>query len=107
MTEILFRGTDVNNNKVYTSMTVMPTESGNYALLLGSGRWVEVFADSLGQYTGVKDCHDLPIFSGDKVNTPDGVGYVTFDYGTYCIYIDEKHFPAIDFYSEDQMEVIF
>lgn len=78
MREILFRGKDINtNNWVYGSLV---QKKGKTYIQENTGffRYVLVEENSVGQYTGLKDCEGNQIFEGDYLEQNGAFASVMF-----------------------------
>lgn len=79
MREILFRGkSKINGEWVYgfysgenCSEIFSPMFKQDNIIIKGSGFWVEVEAETVGEYTGLTDANCVRIFEGDIICTHD------------------------------------
>lgn len=86
MREILFRGkSKINGEWVYgfysgenCSEIFSPTFKQDNIIIKGSGFWVEVEAETVGEYTGLTDANCVRIFEGDIINFNECRGIIKF-----------------------------
>lgn len=112
MREILFRGKRVDNGEWTYGFYFEHSIDGQKQSYIKYQTFDEGFitnevdADTVGQYTGIKDDKDVKIFEGDIVNVHynDGSSYLTevrADGTTLCVDVDDDfddyNFTAIDF----------
>ena len=85
--EILFRGKSINTDFWIQSMTIskgtIKRKREDVFLEVDEHKWVGVFPESVGQFTGLTDKNGVKIFEGDIVKI-EGLEFVAFmDDGTY------------------------
>lgn len=112
MRQILFRGKKIDNGEwtygFYFEHSIDGQKQSYIKYQTFDEGFVtnEVDADTVGQYTGIKDDKDVKIFEGDIVNVHynDGSSYLTevrADGTTLCVDVDDDfddyNFTAIDF----------
>lgn len=97
MSQILYRGKRKDNNEwIYGYVIQEPngrTFIGTY-MSGGMWGWVEVEAETVGQYTGQKDLLGKMIFKGDilrSINNSLQIIQIVYGTGYYCgIHVDKK-----------------
>lgn len=67
--DIIFRGIAINTNEFVYSMTIskgtIKRKRNDYFFEVGENKWVGVFPESVGQFTGKKDIDGIDIYEGD------------------------------------------
>ena len=99
MREIKFRGKRVDNgelvNGYYLPWHAVRTldDKEPYAQIYDerSKDWILVYAETVGQYTGLKDKNDVEIYEGDLIKTAyaSGIFVVAFDERYTCVSLFE------------------
>lgn len=73
--EIKFRAIQISTGKMIESMTISrghtKLKSYNYYLEIGENDWTLVDADTISQYTGLKDRNGKEIYEGDIYVNPE------------------------------------
>ena len=62
-----------------------------------------VFAETVGQYTGIKQKNGKEIYEGDIVCTDDGYSTIVYRNGSFMLNEEDRH---LDFYADGGAEVI-
>ena len=96
MREIKFRGRDEHGKWHYGDLLSWPI------IRSFNGLNKEVAADTVGQFTGLKDCEEREIYEGDIVrfklppmvltNEKTAVGAVVYEYGQFLVIIHALRF---------------
>lgn len=110
MRQILFRGKKIDNGEwtygFYFEHSIDGQKKSYIKYQTFDEGFVtnEVVADTVGQYTGIRDDEGVKIFEGDIVNVHynDGASYLTevrADGNTLCVDVEDEYynFTAIDF----------
>lgn len=119
MREILFRGkSKINGEWVYgfysgenCSEIFSPMFKQDNIIIKGSGFWVEVEAETVGEYTGLTDANCVRIFEGDIVRTydpDDSPAVVNYDSSEtmFAVVIDNIFFGLGEHFNGKDLTVI-
>lgn len=87
MREINFRGKCVENDE-YVYGYLIKAIDNKFKILVSEGFFLEVYEDSIGEYSGFKDKNKIKIYENDKVRfkySPEDVFIVKYSLGKFFL----------------------